>query len=116
LNEVVEKAHNRLTRLEAAAQRPYLPTVNEQDGGEKAAFFSYVRKGMEGIEQKSLTSLSDASGGYFNSAEYVRQNSFHYGCYLTYALLVESDEYFHGCFRIIARKGLCGCGLGGRNG
>jgi len=64
LNEVVEKAHNRLTRLEAAAQRPYLPTVNEQDGGEKAAFFSYVRKGMEGIEQKSLTSLSDASGGY----------------------------------------------------
>lgn len=68
LNDVVEKAQNRLSRLETATQRPYFSNPLEQTGGqdavEKAAFFSYVRKGIEGAEQKSLSSLSDASGGY----------------------------------------------------
>jgi len=64
LNEAVDRAQNRLNRLETAAGRPQLAQAPEQDTGEKAAFFSYVRKGMEGIEQKSLTSLNDASGGY----------------------------------------------------
>lgn len=64
LNELVEKAQNRMTRLETAVQRPNVATTFEHDTGDKAAFFSYVRKGMEGIEQKSLTSLNDASGGY----------------------------------------------------
>jgi HK97 family phage major capsid protein len=64
LNDRVEKAQNRLTQLETASKRPYLSTSSEHDTGEKAAFFSYVRKGMDGIEQKSLTSLNDASGGY----------------------------------------------------
>lgn len=64
LNELVEKAQNRLSRLETATQRPYFSNMPDQDTGEKAAFFSYIRKGREGVEQKSLTSLNDASGGY----------------------------------------------------
>lgn len=68
LNEAVERAQSRLNRLETAAGRPHFGHLPEQDAGEKAAFFSYVRKGIangtEGIELKSLTSLNDASGGY----------------------------------------------------
>jgi HK97 family phage major capsid protein len=64
LNEDVEKAQNRLNRLETATQRPFCASMPEQDPAEKSAFFAYVRKGTEGFEQKSLTSLSDASGGY----------------------------------------------------
>lgn len=64
LNEAVDRAQSRLSRLETAAKRPSFTQVPESDTGEKTAFFSYVRKGMEGIEQKSLTSLNDASGGY----------------------------------------------------
>ena len=64
LNAVVEKAQGRLIQLELASKRPQFSNVAEQETSGKAAFFSYVRKGMEGIEQKSLTSLNDASGGY----------------------------------------------------
>lgn len=64
LNEAVDRAQSRLNRLETAAGRPHFAQASEQNVGEKAAFFSYVRKGMEGVEQKSLTSLNDASGGY----------------------------------------------------
>jgi HK97 family phage major capsid protein len=64
LNEAVDHAQSRLNRLETAAKRPQFTQTFEQDMGEKAAFFSYVRKGMDGREQKSLTSLNDASGGY----------------------------------------------------
>lgn len=69
LNELVEKAQSRLGRLEAAAQRPCFSNASDpgregRERGERAAFFDYVRKGMEGMEQKALTSLSDASGGY----------------------------------------------------
>jgi HK97 family phage major capsid protein len=64
LNVAIDQAQNRLTRLETAAQRPNLAFGADEDTGAKAEFFSYVRKGMEGLEQKSLTSLNDASGGY----------------------------------------------------
>jgi len=69
LNGLVEKAQDRLGRLEAAARRPVFSSEPGENRGsqgreEQAAFFSYVRKGMEGAGQKSLTSLSDASGGY----------------------------------------------------
>lgn len=64
LNELVGKSQDRLARLETAAKRPYLPTAPEPEGSEKSAFFSYIRKGMEGFEQKALSSLNDASGGY----------------------------------------------------
>lgn len=64
LNAVVEKAQGRLVQLEIAAKRPPFSEVAEHETTGKTAFFSYVRKGMEGIEQKSLTSLNDASGGY----------------------------------------------------
>src|SRR5579871_4661177 len=65
LNDMVEKAQSRLNQLETAANRPlFSGAIETENTGEKAAFFSYVRKGLEGIEQKSLTSLSDASGGY----------------------------------------------------
>jgi HK97 family phage major capsid protein len=64
LDDLVEKAQNRLSRLETAAKRPQLGGTIEMDTPDKVAFFSYLRKGMEGIEQKSLTSLNDASGGY----------------------------------------------------
>lgn len=64
LNDVLEQAHTRLTRLEIAAKRPQMGFALENDSTEKTTFFSYIRKGLEGIEQKSLTSLNDASGGY----------------------------------------------------
>ncbi|MBM3633398.1 MAG: phage major capsid protein [Alphaproteobacteria bacterium] len=64
LNEVLEKAQGRLVQLEIAGKRPQFSGVSELESADKNAFFSYVRKGMEGIEQKSLTSLNDASGGY----------------------------------------------------
>ena len=64
LNDAIDQAQTRLNRLETAAKRPQFAQIHEQDTGEKAAFFSYVRKGMEGREQKSLTSVNDASGGY----------------------------------------------------
>jgi HK97 family phage major capsid protein len=64
LNEAVDQAQSRLNRLETAAKRPQFAQIHEQDTGEKTAFSSYVRKGMEGREQKSLSSLNDASGGY----------------------------------------------------
>jgi HK97 family phage major capsid protein len=64
LNDLVEKAQNRLARLETAAQRPYVAPAAELDTGEKAAFFSYVRKGTEGFEQKALSSLNQEGGGY----------------------------------------------------
>ena len=64
LNDFLEKAQNRLTRLETASGRPLLAAGSEQDTAEKGTFFSYLRKGTEGFEQKSLSSLNDASGGY----------------------------------------------------
>jgi HK97 family phage major capsid protein len=64
LNELVEKAQTRLSHLEVAAKRPQVGHINEKDSTRKAEFFSYIRKGMEGLEHKSLTSLNDASGGY----------------------------------------------------
>lgn len=64
LNEALDRSQSRLNRLETAAGRPYFPHTFEHNTAEKAAFFSYVRKGMDGMEQKSLTSLNDASGGY----------------------------------------------------
>ena len=64
LNELVEKAQNRLSRLETMGQRPYVSNTPDTDTGEKGAFFSYVRKGMGGAEQKALSSLNEGSGGY----------------------------------------------------
>jgi HK97 family phage major capsid protein len=64
LDEIVEKAQNRLLRLETAAQRPQVDHSSDQHSADKGAFFSYIRKGLESLEHKSLTSLNDASGGY----------------------------------------------------
>lgn len=68
LNDQIEWAEKRVRLLETAAQRPFLTSTVSvplgQEPFEKTAFFHYVRKGTEGLEQKALTSLSDASGGY----------------------------------------------------
>lgn len=64
LGDVVEKAQNRLLRLETAVQRPNVDQFSEQHTPDKGAFFSYIRKGLDSLELKSLTSLNDASGGY----------------------------------------------------
>ncbi|MBM3467893.1 MAG: phage major capsid protein [Alphaproteobacteria bacterium] len=64
LNDEVDKAQKRLSHLEIALRKPYIANSNEQESGEKGAFFAYIRKGEEGFEQKALSSLNDASGGY----------------------------------------------------
>lgn len=64
LNATLDKAQDRLTHLETASRRPFFSDVVESNTSEKAAFTNYVRKGIEAFEQKALTSLNEASGGY----------------------------------------------------
>lgn len=66
LNDIVEKAESRMMKLETASKRPYFEGDRhpKEDRDQKSAFFSYVRKGIEPFELKSLTSVNEASGGY----------------------------------------------------
>lgn len=62
LDSLLEKSTQRIEKMELSAQRPIL---SENITSHKSTEFSnFVRKGIEDFSQKSLTSQTEAGGGY----------------------------------------------------
>ena len=72
LNSEMDRAYDRLNKLQLSTQRPLLGEAERASSFEqqehKTAFLHYIRKGDETklyqLEQKALTTGSDAEGGY----------------------------------------------------
>ncbi len=93
VNNALDVYKSRLDGIETAINRPafaavsgYNNTNSETANEHKSAFVNYIRKGVEGdlsfLEQKALSTGSDADGGYLvtphmssNISKYVLENS-----------------------------------------
>ena len=62
LDNLIEKSNQRIEKMELSLQRPLFSetTISAKTTG----FSNFVRKGVEGLNQKSLSGQSEAGGGY----------------------------------------------------